>query len=181
MLEKSQTMAADTIIDALARLPIFEGLTPAQIREIGARAQRAIYHPGSVIIEENAEGDAAILIVSGEAARVSGPELHVRVEPVAPGSLVGEASMLIETTYGSTVVARGEVRALQVTRDGLRAQMLEDPSIAETLIHNISMRLIRMAEKLRQVDASLERAEAAVPGALPQLGQQVSLFPAPVH
>ena len=42
MLEKSQTMAADTIIDALARLPIFEGLTPAQIREIGARAQRAI-------------------------------------------------------------------------------------------------------------------------------------------
>ena len=175
MLEESQTMAADIIIDALARLPIFEGLTPAQIREIGARAQRAIYHPGSVIIEENAEGDAAILIVSGEAARVSGPE------PVAPGSLIGEASMLIETTYGSTVVARGEVRALQVTRDGLRAQMLEDPSIAETLIHNISMRLIRMAEKLRQVDASLERAEAAVPGALPQLAQPVSLFPAPVH
>jgi CRP/FNR family cyclic AMP-dependent transcriptional regulator len=180
MLEKSQTMAADTIIDALARLPIFEGLTSAQIREIGARAQRAIYHPGSVIIEENAEGDAAILIVSGEAARVSGPELHVRVEPVAPGSLVGEASMLIETTYGSTVVARGEVRALQVTRDGLRAQMLEDPSIAETLIHNISMRLIRMAEKLRQVDASLERAQT-VPGALPQHVQPAVLFPVPVH
>jgi CRP/FNR family cyclic AMP-dependent transcriptional regulator len=181
MLEKSQTMAADIIIDALARLPIFEGLTPAQIREIGARAQRAIYHPGSVIIEENAEGDAAILIVSGEAARVSGPELYARIEPVAPGSLIGEASMLIETTHSSTVVARGEVRALQVTRDELRAQMLEDPSIAETLIHNISMRLIRMAEQLRQVDASLERAQAAVPDALPQLGRPVSLFSAPVH
>ena len=88
--------------------------------------------------------------------------------------------MLIETTYGSTVVARGEVRALQVTRDGLRAQMLEDPSIAETLIHNISMRLIRMAEKLRQVDASLERAQT-VPGALPQHVPPAVLFPAPVH
>ena len=78
-------------------------------------------------------------------------------------------------------MARGEVRALQVTRDGLRAQMLEDPSIAETLIHNISMRLIRMAEKLRQVDASLERAQTAVPGALPQLARPAALFPAPVH
>ena len=63
--------------------------------------------------------------------------------------------MLIETTHSSTVVARGEVRALQLTRDELRAQMLEDPSIAETLVHNIAMRLIRMAEELRQVDAAL--------------------------
>jgi CRP-like cAMP-binding protein len=174
-------MTADTILDGLARLPIFEGLTPAQIRDIGARAQRAIYHPGSVIIEENAEGDAAILIVSGEAARVSGPELYARIESIAAGSLIGEAAMLIETTHSSTVVARGEVRALQVTREELHAQMLEDPSIAETLIHNIATRLMRMAEELRQVDASLERAQAAVPGALPQLLPPATLFPTPIH
>ncbi len=174
-------MASDSILIALARLPLFEGLTPAQLLEIAARAQRAIYHPGSVIVEENTEGDAAILIVSGEAARVSGPELSARSEPVAPGSLVGEAAMLIETTHSSTVVARTQVRALQITRDELHAQMLEDPSIAETLIHNIAVRLMRMAEELRQIDATLAGDRAAGPSALPQPQPSAALLPAPVH
>ena len=174
-------MAGNSILIALARLPLFEGLTPAQIHEIAARAQRAIYHPGSLIIEENAEGDAAILIVSGEAARVSGPELSARIEPVVPGSLIGEAAMLIETTHSSTVVARGQVRALHLTRDELRAQMLEDPSIAETLVHNIAMRLMRMAEGLRQVDAALAGDRAARPGVLPQPPPSAALLPAPLH
>jgi CRP/FNR family cyclic AMP-dependent transcriptional regulator len=175
-------MAGDSILIALARLPLFEGLAPAQIREIAARAQRAIYHPGSVLIEENAEGDAAILIVAGEAARVSGPELSARIEPVPPGSLLGEAAMLIETTHTSTVVARSQVRALQLTRDELHAQMLDDPSLAETLIHNIATRLMRMAEELRQVDAALagDRA-AAAPSTLPQPPLPAALLLAPVH
>jgi CRP-like cAMP-binding protein len=174
-------MAGDPIFNALARLPLFQGLAPAQIREIGTRAQRAIYHPGSVLIEENAEGDAAILIVSGEAMRVSGPELSARVEPVPPGSLLGEAAMLIETTHSSTVVARGEVRALQLMRDDLRAQMLEDPSLAEVLIHNIATRLMRMAEELRQVDAALAGRGSVGPSVLPQPQPPATLLPAPVH
>jgi len=175
-------MAAESILNALARLPLFKGLAPAQIHEIAARAQRAIYHPGSVIIEENAEGNAAILIVSGEAARVSGPELSARLEPVMPGSLLGETAMLIETTHTSTVVARGQVRALHLSRDELHAQMLDDPSLAEALIHNIATRLMRMAEELRQVDAALAgNRVASPPGALPQAPPPGALLSAPVH
>ncbi len=174
-------MPGDSILYALARLPLFEGLTPAQIREIAARAQRAIYHPGSVLIEENAEGDAAILIVSGEATRVSGPELSARIEPVVPGSLIGEAAMLIETTHSSTVVARGEVRALHLMRDELHAQMLEDPSLADALIHNIAIRLMRMAEELRQIDAALAGDRTATPSVLPQAPPSGALLPAPLH
>jgi len=173
-------MAGDFILNALARVPLFQGLSPAQITEIAARAQRAIYHPGGVIIEENAEGDAAILILSGEAARVSGPELSARIEPVFPGSLVGEAAMLIETTHTSTVVARGEVRALHLLRDELHAQILEDPSLGEMLTHNVATRLMRMAEELRQVDTILA-------GGMPDLGPVLQprlpagLLPTPVH
>jgi len=173
-------MAGDSIINALARLPLFDGLTLAQIHEIAARAQRAIYNPGSVIIEENAEGDAAILIVSGEAARVSGPELASRIEPVLPGSLLGEAAMLIETSYSSTVVARGHVRALHLLRDELRAQMEEDPSLAEGLVHNIALRLVRLADELRQVESTLA-GDRGSDIALPTPPPPVALLPAPIH
>jgi CRP/FNR family cyclic AMP-dependent transcriptional regulator len=172
-------MAANQIVRALARLPVFEGLTLVQLDELARRAEHVLYHPGAVIMEESTEGHAAILLISGEAARVSGPELKSRVEPIPPGSLLGETAMLIEATYGSTVVARGHVRALRITRDELRAQMASDPTVADKLVHNIAQRLLRLADELRKVDAILAGTEAETPTvtARPPLTE----LPAPAH
>ena len=152
-------MAADLIVRALARLPLFEGLTLVQLNEIAQRAEHVLYHPGAMIMEENTEGDAAILIISGEAARVSGPELKSRLAPIPAGSLLGETAMLVEATYGSTVVARGHVRALQISRDELHAQMLADPTVADQLVQNVAQRLLRLAGELRRIDAVLAGSE----------------------
>jgi CRP-like cAMP-binding protein len=148
-------MTTDLIVRALARLPLFKGLTLVQLDEIARRAEHVLYHPGAVIMEENSEGHAAIVIIAGEAARVSGPELKSRLEPVPPGSLLGETAMLIEATFGSTVVARSHVRALRISRDELHAQMRADPLIADRLVQNIAQRLTRLADELRRVDEVL--------------------------
>ncbi len=148
-------------------LPLFRGLSPLQIAAIARRAERVAYNPGAVIIEENALAEAAVLIVAGTAARVSGPELAARSEPVAVGSLLGEAAMLVETTHGSTVVARTAVRAVHITRDAMQEQMLADPSLADRLVQNLAKRLTQFADELRRVDTLLgqeaprRRAKAA--------------------
>jgi CRP-like cAMP-binding protein len=139
----------------LAVLPLFRGLTPLQLACIARRADRVSYSPGATIIEENGIAEAAILIIKGTAARVSGPELADRSEPVVAGSLLGEAGMLVETTFGSTVVARTAVRAVHITRDALHAQMLEDPDLAGRLAENLGRRLAAFAEELRRVDTRL--------------------------
>lgn len=174
-------MAADLIIRELALLPLFQGLTLLQLDEIARRGEHAIYHPGSMIIEENAEAHSAVLIVSGEAVRVSGPELKSRLEPIPVGSLLGEAAMLVETTYGSTIVARGHVRALHILRDELHAQMTEDRTVADRMVQNIARRLLRFAEELRRVDGVLagkgsgSQAPARIAAPAP------AALPAPVH
>lgn len=142
-------------------LPLFRGLSPLQIAAIARRAERVAYSPGAVIIEENALAEAAVLIVAGTAARVSGPELAGRSEPVAPGSLLGEAAMLVETTYGSTVVARTAVRAVHITRDAMQEQMLQDPLLADRLVQNLAKRLTAFADELRRVDTLLGKEGAA--------------------
>ena len=142
-------------------LPLFRGLTPLQIAAIARRAERVSYHPGATIIEENGTADAAILTIAGTAARVSGPELTGRSEPVPPGSLLGEAAMLVETTYGSTVVARSAVRAVQISREALHEQMRADPDLAERLVENLTKRLTIFAEELRRIDALLGGAAGA--------------------
>lgn len=145
----------------LAMLPLFRGLTPLQIAAIARRAERVSYHPGAMIIEENAVADAAILIIAGTATRVSGPEITSPTQPVAPGSLLGEAAMLVETTYGSTVVARTPVRAVHITREELHAQIIADPAVGQCIAQNLAKRLSGLAGELRRADAFLSGEASA--------------------
>lgn len=143
----------------LAVLPLFRGLTPLQLAGIARHAERVSYTPGATITEENATADAAIVIIGGNAVRVSGPELAQRSEPIPPGSLLGEAAMLVETTFGSTVVARTKVRAVHLTRDAMYQQMLEDPDLAGRIAQNLAKRLSNVAEILKRADARLSGAK----------------------
>lgn len=156
-------MALDALVKPLLPISIFRGLKPLQITEIARRAERIIYRPGDTIIEEDTVGDAAVLIVSGDAVRVAGPEISGTPEPIAPGSLVGEMAMLVESMHSSTVVARGNVRALRITRTEMLQQMHEDPSLAEHFFERITGRLRSLAEDLKSVDQAFTRWSAGAP------------------
>src|SRR5262245_62056232 len=150
-------MAIDSLVKPLLRVPLFQGLKPLQISELARRADRIVYKPGDVIVEEHASGDAAVLIVSGEAVRISGPGIgnEPGVEAVPEGALLGEMTMLIETDHSSTIVARTTVRALRISRAELHAQMADDPALVDHFVTKISGRLSTLAKELRQVELSL--------------------------
>jgi len=148
-------MAIDALVRPLMNVAIFQGLKPLQITEIARRAERVVYKPGETIMEEDAEGDAAILIVSGDAVRISGPECDGAPQEIPAGALLGEMAMLIETQHSSTVVARGSVRALRITRADLQGQMEEDPEVAEHFVGKITGRLSRLAQELKAIDTTL--------------------------
>ncbi len=156
-------MAIDALVKPLLTISIFRGLKPLQITEIARRAERVIYRPGDVIIEEDAIGDAAVVIVSGDAVRVSGPEYSGSPEQIREGSLVGEMAMLIETAHSSTIVARGNVKALRLTRSEMLEQMAEDQSLAEHFVARISGRLQSLANDLRAIDSALAKCGTGTP------------------
>lgn len=163
--EDEAVMAIDQLVRPLLGVELFQGLKPLQITEIARRADRIVFRPGDVIVAEDTTGDAAILIVAGEATRVSGPGMAGDVEPVQPGSLVGEMAMLVDTVHSSTVVARSAVRALRISRAELLEQMEADPALAEHFVACISGRLSRLAADLRAVDAALDQTSRDVSAA----------------
>ena len=148
-------MAIDSLVRPLLRVRLFQGLKPLQISEIAHRAERIVYQPGDVLIAENTVGDSAILIVSGDAVRVSGPPHTNPSENIPVGSLIGEMAMLIETGHTSTVVAKTHVRALRITRFGLHAQMAADPDLADFFVQKIANRLNRIRDELLRIDETL--------------------------
>lgn len=148
-------MSMDALVAPLRHVPLFEGLKPLQITEIARMAERIIFQSGQTIIEEGTDGDGAFLIVSGEALRTKGPTLGDEAEPVAQGSLVAEMTMLIETEHSSTIIAKGPVRTLKITRAGLLAQMENDPTLAEHFVGKITQRLHVLASHLKELDETL--------------------------
>src|SRR5690606_27684464 len=148
------------LIAPLKHVALFQGLTPFQITEIARTAERIVFKPGDTIVAAGVEGDAAFLIVGGDAVRVEGPTIAGVAEIITPGSLVGEMAMLIETEHTSTVVARTPVRALKITREAMLAHMTADPSIADHLVARISSRLASLADELRAIDCSLGSGQA---------------------
>ncbi len=146
----------DAVSAHLVRLEIFHGLKPLQITEIARHAERVIYKPGQVLIEDGQPGDAAIIVVGGDAARTKAPMApSEHEEAIEPGSMLGEMAMLIETDYSSTVVARSTVRALRISRDAMLGIMLEDPTLAEHLVGKVARRLHNIAAELRKIDVVL--------------------------
>ncbi len=174
-------MAIDALVKPMLRVALFQGLKPLQITEITRLADRIVYRPGAEIIREYEQGDAAILIVSGEAVRVRGPELKSPAEPIPEGALIGEMAMLIETAHTSTVVARTTVRALRITREAIRAQMSEDPSLAHHFVDRISERLRSLAAELRLTDQIIAGEFSAGPEPLPARSPNMPSISAAVY
>jgi CRP/FNR family transcriptional regulator, cyclic AMP receptor protein len=148
-------MAIDILVAPLLRVPLLQGLKPLQLKEIARQVERIVFRAGAEITRAGASADAAILVISGPAERVSPVECDGQPEWIEPGSLLGEMAMFIEHEYGLTVVARGLVRALRLTRTALHAQMLNDPTLADHFVHQIALRLTSIASELGTINQVL--------------------------
>ncbi|MDX2307876.1 MAG: cyclic nucleotide-binding domain-containing protein [Hyphomicrobium sp.] len=148
-------MPIDAFVRPLLSLDIFRGLKPLQLTEIARRAYRITYKAGDVITRENAPGDAAILIISGDAVRLDTSDLSDLGEPLPLGSLIAEMAMLTDMLHASTIIATSQVRALRIARDDLVEQMMEDRALADHFMRRISGRLSNVLDELRQIDGQL--------------------------
>ena len=157
-------MASDTFIGPLLRLPLFQGLTHPQLALIARRAERVMFRIGQTIITSGSAGDGAYLLIvgTGERRDTSGTGAgNVDASPVETGSLVGEMSMLIDTDYTTTVIAKTAIRALKITRAGLHTQMLQDPELAAHFVAKLSARLQEFRDEMQRVEATFHGPAAA--------------------
>ena len=169
-------MALDIVVQSLLAVELFAGLKPLQVAEFARRSDRIVYKPGQSIITEGTAGDAAVLIVKGEAVRIFGPALSEPAELVPQGAMVGEMCMLVEAVHTSTVVARTMTRAIRLTRAAVLEQIKSDPMLADYLSRNLARRLQAMAGQLRELDATLARFD--VPDSTPASDSAPAYVPA---
>ncbi len=134
-----------TNAEFLARVPIFESCTPAQIASILALAQEHAYTPGQIIVTQGTPGQAFYLITSG---RVAIERDGLALGAFGQGDFFGEMSLLDSAPRSATIRAIDLTRCLMLSSWDFKSLLESHPAIAIRLLEVLSRRLRVADERL---------------------------------
>jgi CRP/FNR family transcriptional regulator, cyclic AMP receptor protein len=125
-------------VELLGGVALFASLTKAQLREVAAVCDEAVFASGAVVMEQGEPGDEMFVVVDGllEVRRAGR-----RIATLSAGDHVGEMSLLDDLPRSATVRALDEVTVLVIDRSTFRSLLVTMPEIAVALLAALSQRL----------------------------------------
>jgi CRP/FNR family transcriptional regulator, cyclic AMP receptor protein len=139
-----------TTADFLATVPLFSGLDRNEVQRFGELTRERSYPRGSVILFEDDPGDSLFIVRSGRVKVVligeDGREVILGVLSV--GEHFGELSLIDDRPRSAHVIAMEDSNLLVLRRDDFRARVESSPSVAWSLLTELSRRLRRADDKI---------------------------------
>lgn len=136
-------MPSEVDVASLAALPLFAGLSPAQLGTIAAQFHRRTVPAGTTLILAEEPGETAYLIEQGTVkislTQADGCEVILGLRSV--GELVGEMSLLDRQARSATVTALEPTRVLWVDRATFGAWVQTMPALSANLLRLLARRL----------------------------------------
>ena len=139
-----------TTADFLATVPLFSGLEPQDLHQFAELTRGKTYPRGSVILFEHDPGDSLFVVRSGRVKVVligeDGREVILGVLGV--GEHFGELSLIDDRPRSAHVIAMEDSDLLVLRREDFRARVESSPSVAWSLLTELSRRLRRADDKI---------------------------------
>jgi CRP-like cAMP-binding protein len=128
-------------VELLADVPLFEGLSRADLARVAALAEQASYNAGRVIVKRDDPGRAFYVIVEGRAKVVKGRIVTARREAeLGPGDFFGELALLDGEPRAATVIAASPLTTIRIERAAFRRMLQGEPGIALKLLEGMARR-----------------------------------------
>ena len=132
-------MTLDEQIDALARVPIFAGLSRRSLKRIAQASSEVDVRAGQVLIEPRAKGSGLFVLLGGTV------EVEMRGREsteLGPGEFFGELALLTpDAVRTARVRAKTPVRCLTITHDEFRKLLAAEPKVALAILETVAARL----------------------------------------
>ena len=140
-------MAKPKIDGVLALVPLFEGLSKRQLKQVAGLGEVVNYMEGHSVVRQGDIGDSFFVALTGQAkVQVKGRTVH----RVLPGDHFGEISLLDGGERTATVVTETPMTMLMISRANFLKTLERDPEMSMVLLESL-------ARMLRRVDRSLGR------------------------
>jgi CRP/FNR family cyclic AMP-dependent transcriptional regulator len=130
--------------EALARVPLFSGLSSRHLKRLADSMKEVRYMEGVPVVKEGQEGDSFYVILQGE-AKVVGPE-GTAVNRLLPGDFFGEISLLDGGARTATVTTETPVTMLELKRTAFLRMLKDESDVAVKLLSHTAS-LLRRTER----------------------------------
>lgn len=135
-------MSLNEEVELLRKIPLFAKLEPSKLKLLAFTSERLTYEPGRRLFDQGDMGDAAYIIVEGEAdVLVDTPKGEIRVATLSRNDFVGEIAILCDVPRTATVSANTELVALRISKDLFFRLIAEFPQMAVEIMRELAHRL----------------------------------------
>src|SRR5919202_4985875 len=164
--------SAEDTAALLARVPVFEGLGPAELARVAGVAVPRRFSAGETGFREGDDSDTCYVVRSGHAraVREHGDGRQITLATFGPGDIFGELAMFDDERRSATVEAVDELEVLGIPGMYMRALLARHSEIAVKLVIALGRRLRATNERLAR--QSFQTVQSRVALVLDQLVQQ---------
>lgn len=151
----------------LARVPLFSGFGPEDLRALATLAVVRRYPAKQLILRQGDPGGALFAIVSGHLkAFTQGLDGHDTLLTImGAGEVFGEVSLFDGEPRSASVATLDKSELVILSRDSLQPLLLQSPALAIKLLEVLARRLRRLSERsedITSLDVSRRLAKALV-------------------
>jgi HEAT repeat protein len=155
-MENITTLSLMERILFLKRVPLFENLSPTDLKQVAALAQEETFSDGVTIAREGEVGDVMFIIIAGE-VRVLKTKGQNQVELARrkAGEYVGEMALISREPRIATLTTAGDVRALCIDQKSFESLLRDRPDVSLAVIQVLCERLKEASNRLHSSPATL--------------------------
>lgn len=158
-------------VEMLRRVPLFADIEPAKLKLIAFTSERVTFDPEQYVFHQGDMGDAAYIIMDGDAeVLIDGPGGARVVALVGRNEFVGEIAILCDVPRTASIRARSRVVTLRISKDLFFRLLTDFPKMSLTIMRVIAQRLENTTAQLRRVLAESQLPEVGIAKAHPAEG-----------
>ncbi len=140
----SMPMQTDEVASALARVPLFQGISDESMARLAAVTGEIDFEEGQFIVLQGQVGTGLYVIVEGEAKVVRGSDELARL---GPNDFFGELAVIDQMPRSASVQATTPTRTLALASWDLLDLIESDPQLSLNLIKGLATRIREQGER----------------------------------
>jgi len=144
-------------VELLRNIPLFAKIELSKLKLLAFTSERLIYSQDEILFSQGDPGDAAYIIINGEAdIVVNTPGGPLVIATLKQNEIVGEIAILCDVPRTATVRAKTELTTLRISKELFFNLTIEFPEIAVEIMRELAHRLEQTTTKLREAVAQTQ-------------------------
>ncbi len=147
-------MSLNEEVELLRNIPMFANIEPSKLKLLAFTSERLTFGEGDTLFTQGDSGDAAFIIVNGEAdVMIDTPDGPLTVAHFKKNDIVGEIAILTDVPRTATVRASTNLDTMVISKELFFRLVMEFPQIAVEIMRELAKRLEATNARLRALSS----------------------------